>query len=148
MAPAITAQKSTGTVYIYSTLANAQAFTTYKPGGADLMVVDRTVLVKGGAGIASKNLITSLGEYTQVSVEDYEAIKDLAHFKEFVERGHIRVEKKKASELERIVSDMNPRDPGGPITPADYEKTPQDGSAPIPVDQARLGSGWVLSNAR
>ena len=141
---AVQTQKSSAVVHVYSTLANPQIFVTYKPGGADMPVVDREVHVAGGAGIASKNLITPLGVHTAISVDDYEAIKDLSHFTNFVESGHIRVEKKKASELERIVSDMNPRDPGGPITPADYAATPSDGSVPIPVSQDKLGTGWVL----
>lgn len=140
----IQAQKSSSLVHVYSTLANPQVFTTYRPGGADLQVIDREVPIAGGAGIASKNLITPLGVHTAITVDDYEAIKDLQHFARFVESGHIRVEKKKAAELERIVSDMNPRDPGGPITPADYAATPSDGSVPIPVESAKLGTGWVL----
>jgi hypothetical protein len=144
MTKQVAAQKSTGMVHVYSTLANSQEFTTYLPGGADLPIVDRQVLVKGGAGIATKNLLTPLGVHTAISEDDYNAIKDLKHFKDFVDRGHIRVEKRQAAELERIVSDMNPRDPGGPITPADYAATPNDGSVPIPVAQEKLGNGWVL----
>jgi hypothetical protein len=141
---ALQANKSSALVHIYSTLANGQTFTTYKPGGADLQVIDREVPIKGGAGIASKNLITPMGVHTAIGVDDYEAIKDLKHFKDFVDNGLIRVERKKASELERIVGDMNPRDPGGPVTPADYAQTPSDGSVPIPVESSKLGTGWVL----
>jgi hypothetical protein len=133
-------------VHIYSTLANPQKFTTYKPGGADMPVVDREVLIKGGAGIASKNLITPLGVHTEVTDEEYNVVlKNHPHFMDFVERGLIRAEESK-HDIEKIVGDMNPRDPGGPITPADYETGKKDGSAPIPVDQEKLGSGWVLSN--
>lgn len=140
----VAAQKSTGMVHVYSTLASPQEFTTYIPGGADLQVVDRQVHIKGGAGIASKNLITPNGVHTAISEDDYAAIKELWHWKKFVETGHIRVEKRQASDIDRIVSDMNPRDPGGPLTPADYVATPKDGSVPIPVAQEKLGSGWVL----
>lgn len=141
---AIQASKSSGVVHIYSTLACPQVFTTYRKGGAELQVIDREVHIAGCAGIASKTLITRMGTFTTVSVEDYEAIKDLSHFTQFVESGMIRVEKKKASDEERVLSDMNPRDPGGPLTPADYATTPSDGSVPIPVESAKLGTGWVL----
>lgn len=144
MATALKTQKSSQLVHVYSTLANPQLFVTYKKGGADLPVIDRQVPIKGGSGIASKNLITPMGVHTAISEEDYQAIKDLEHFKMLVESGNIRVENKKAGEIERIVSDMNPRDPGGPVTPADYVASPTNGSVPIPVEQDKLGTGWVL----
>lgn len=133
------------TVHIYSTLANPQNFVTYGKGGGDLPVVEREVKIAGGAGIANKNLITPMGVHTSISDEDYAAIQDMDHFKKFVESGHIRVEAKKAYDIEQIVSEMNPRDPGGPITPADYANVKQDGSTPLPVDSEKVGSGWVLS---
>jgi hypothetical protein len=132
------------TVHVYSTLACPQKFVTYKPGGADLPVVDKECLIKGGAGIASKNLITPHGVHTEIDDSDYAWLKDHVHFKQFVERGNIRVDEK-LWDIDKIVGDMNPRDPGGPITPADYATGKQDGSAPIPVDGEKAGSGWVLS---
>lgn len=133
------------TVHIYSTLASPQNFVTYGKGGGDLPVVEREVKIAGGAGIATKNLLTPMGVHTSISDEDYAAIQDLTHFKKFVESGHIRVEAKKAYDIEQIVSEMNPRDPGGPITPADFANQKQDGSAPIPVTADKAGTGWVLS---
>lgn len=133
------------TVHVYSTLANPQKFVTYAKGGGDLPVVDREVIVAGGAGIATKNLITPHGVHTSISDEDYAAIQELAHFKTLVEKGHLRVEAKKAYDIDQIVSEMNPRDPGGPLTPADYATGKQDGSAPIPVDAEKAGTGWVLA---
>jgi hypothetical protein len=113
-----------------------------------LPVVEREVLVRGGAGIASKNLITPQGVHTPITEEEYQAIKDLEHFKKFVESGRIRVERKEY-DIDKMVSDMNPRDPGGPLTPADFEKDAKDGSMPIPTESKDLGTGWVaqqLSN--
>lgn len=145
MAKNTLAQKSTGQVHVYSTLANPQKFVRYAPPPEDgmLPIIEREVLIRGGAGIASKNLITEHGVRTTISQEDYDAIKDLKHFKAFEDSGHIRVEGK-LFDIDRIVGDMNPRDPGGPLTPADYETAAKDGSMPIPVDQEKVGSGWVL----
>jgi hypothetical protein len=155
MAKTQVAEKSSGMVHIYSTLASPQKFVKYQmPDATDasqmgrLPVVEREVLVRGGAGIASKNLITPQGVHTPITEEEYQAIKDLEHFKKFVESGRIRVERKEY-DIDKMVSDMNPRDPGGPLTPADFEKDAKDGSMPIPTESKDLGTGWVaqqLSN--
>lgn len=150
MAKIQTVQKSTGKVYVYSTLANPQKFVTYSPALEPGMfpTPDVEVLIRGGAGIASKNLITEQGVCTMITEEEYDAICELAHFKQFVERGHIKVERKNY-DIDKIVSDMNPRDPGGPLTPSDYETAPKDGTAPVPVELNKAGTGWVgaqLSN--
>jgi hypothetical protein len=136
--------KSSNVVHIYSTLANPQCFVTYRKGGGDLPVVEREVFVAGRAGIANKNLITPMGTHTAISTDDYEAVKNLPHFVDLVERGHLKVEAKKALDIEVVVGDMNPRDPGGPITPADFARGAQDGSVPLPVEMEKAGSGWVL----
>lgn len=143
-------QKSTGLVHIYSTLANPQKFVVYEVvtpdqaqemGRLPLPVVE--VLIRGGAGIASKNLITPNGVHTAITAEEYDAIKDLAVFKSFVDNGFIKVEGKQF-DLDRIVGDMNAKDPGGPVTPADFMNEAQDGSVPIPVDRDKVGTGWAI----
>lgn len=148
-------EKSSASVYVYSTLANPQNITVYlMPDKNDaaqmgrLPVPVRNVIIKGGAGIASKNLITEQGVCTRITEEEYDAIKDVKHFSQFIESGHFTVERKKY-DIDKIVGDMNPRDPGGPITPADYETAPKDGAVPLPVELEKAGSGWVaqqLSN--
>lgn len=146
MAKAV-AEKSSGMVHVYSTLANPQAFVVYAPPAEAgmLPVEEMKVIVKGGAGIASKNLLTPQGVHTAITQEEYDAIKDLSHFTKFVDSGNIRVERKQAFDIEKIVSDMNPRDPGGPITPADFASTPADGSTPVPVEYEKAGTGWVAN---
>jgi hypothetical protein len=138
------AQKSSGMVHIYSTLANPQKIVVWsKPTDLGMLPeMECEVLIRGGAGIASKNLITPQGVHTAITQEEYDAIAEVPHFKNFVESGHFRVERKEY-DLDKIVSDMNPRDAGGPLTPADFEKTAKDGSAPIPVDRDEIGTGWV-----
>lgn len=146
MASKQVAEKSTGNVHIFSTLANPQKFVVYTPPAevGMLPVVAREVLIRGGAGIASKNLITPQGVHTAITQDEYDAIAELPHFKKFVESGHIRVERKQY-DIDKMISDMNPRDPGGPLTPADYENTAKDGSQPLPTDQEKIGSGWVAN---
>lgn len=146
MAKSSVAEKSSGMVHIFSTLANPQKFVTYEPPKQDGMFATpvKEVLIRGGAGIASKNLITPQGVHTAITQEEYDAICDLEHFKQFVERGFIRVERR-AHDIDKMVGDMNPRDPGGPLTPADYETDKKDGSQPIPTETEKLGTGWVAN---
>lgn len=138
------AQKSSGTVHVFSTLANPQKIVVWSkpPENGMLPQPLREVLIRGGAGIASKNLITPQGVHTAITQEEYDAIADTQHFKQFIESGHFRVERKEY-DIDKMVGDMNSRDPGGPLTPADYEKTAKDGREPVPVDQEQLGTGWV-----
>lgn len=147
----VSVSKSSGMVHVFSTLANPQKFAVYDmPDASDanqmgrLPVLRREVLIRGGAGIASKNLITPQGVHTPITSEEYEEIKDTHMFKAFVASGHIRVESKQ-HDIDRMVGDMNPRDPGGPLTPADYEKADRDGTQPLPVDLEKAGSGWVAN---
>jgi hypothetical protein len=151
MAKTQVAEKSSGMVYVYSTLATPQKFTRYNmPDPTDinqmgrLPVVEFDVLIKGGAGIASKNLITRQGVMTRITQEEYAGICELESFKKFVADGFITVEKKDY-DIDKIIGDMNPRDPGGPITPADYETAPKDGTVPLPTDQDKIGTGWVAN---
>lgn len=143
----VAAQKSTGSVHIYSTLANPQRFVVYAPPPevGMLPVVAREVLIKGGAGIASKNLITPIGVHTAITQDEYDAICGLEHFTRFVASGHITVQQKVINDIDRAVSDMNPRDPGGPLTPADYMNEKADGSVPLPVELDKAGTGWVAN---
>lgn len=140
------AQKSSGSVYVYSTLACPQKFVVYAPPPEPgmLPVEKVSVLIRGGAGIASKNLITEHGVHTVITQSELDAISELDHFKRFVASGHIRVEGK-LFDIDKMISDMNPRDPGGPLTPADFMNEPTDGTKPLPVELEKAGSGWVAN---
>jgi hypothetical protein len=148
------AAKSTGVVHVYSTLANNQKFAIYDVVTPDriaemgrLPTLLREVVVRGGAGVATKNLVTPLGVYTPLSQEDYDAIKDQHTFKLFIERGFITVDNKQV-EVERAVANMTLKDPGAPITPSDYVNEKQDGSAAIPTEFDKVGSGWAFQFAQ
>lgn len=140
-----------GEVHVYSTLANPQKFVAYDypdrndPTQAGRLPVEKvSVLIRGGAGIASKNLITEWGVRTVITQAEYDAICELYHFKEFVKNGYLRVENK-AFDIDRIVSDMNPGDPGAPLTPADFANEKTDGTVPVPVELEKAGTGWVAN---
>jgi hypothetical protein len=140
----VTAKKSTGLVHVFSTLANPQKFVTYIPPAevGMLPIVDKEVLIRGGAGIASKHLLTPNGVHTAITQEEYDAIKDDYIFKAHVKNGYLRIESKEY-DIDRMVSDMNPRDVSAPITPEDYATEVKDGTVPLPTELEKTGTGWV-----
>lgn len=111
--------------YVYSTLSNDNEYRGYKPGGADMQTVERHVLIKGGAGIANKNIITPRGVATEVTAEELEFLKGHESFKMHVENGFITFDNKKA-DAEEVAKDMKKKDQSAPVTPEDYteEKAP------------------------
>lgn len=112
------------TYHIYSTLANAQNYTLYIPqpeknGAARKKSIQ--VLIKGGAGVANKNLITPRGVRTEISDAEYDAIKTIGVFKRHEKRGFIFVEKIKAN-ANKVARDMNDKDGSTPKTDNDFPR--------------------------
>lgn len=105
--------------YIYSTLTGSQAYQIYRQGGADLPVVDKTILVAGGANVANKNFITPKGVVTTVTDEELELLGKNPVFALHRENGFITVEEKQVS-VEKVVSDMEARDDAAPLTDEDF----------------------------
>jgi hypothetical protein len=115
-------------VYVYSTLSASNRYTKYARGGNDIPREERSVLIKGGANVADKHLITPRGVVTEISAEDYEFLKDNVQFRKHVENGYITVEEREAS-IEKVVTNMEPRDESAPLVPEDY--TAHDQNAPV-----------------
>ncbi len=91
-----------------------------------------SVTIKGGAGVANKNIITPLGVHTEVSAEEMDLLNENGIFKLHKDAGFIAVEEKKA-DVEKVVADMTTKaDPSAPLTPSDYED--EDGAKPSGVD--------------
>ena len=111
--------------YVFSTLANPQRFVQYASGGADIPVpMGDGILIAGGTGVATRNLITPLGVMTEVSDDDAAYLTKVPAFQAHVKSGYIVVQKKK-SDPEQVAADMNMRDGGAPKTPADFgDKAP------------------------
>lgn len=111
--------------YIFSTLACDNEYRSYTKGGNDMPSVEKSVLVKGGAGIANKNLITPRGVMTSVSDEDLKHLEANESFQMHKENGYITVESKKADADEVAVKSMKKKDKSAPVTPEDYgDKAP------------------------
>ena len=111
--------------FVYSTLTADQAYTVWDKGGADLPVAKRICIIKGGAGIANKNLITPRGVATHVTPQQLEALEACDAFKRHKERGYIRVDDKEQDAEKVAAASMAEKDGGAPLTDADFEKAGQ-----------------------
>lgn len=112
--------------YVYSTLSNDNEYRIYEKGGADIPVVKGHVLIKGGAGIANKNLITPRGVPTEVTKEQLEMLEGNDQFKMHKENGFISVDTKQA-DADAVAKNMTKKDKSAPKTPEDYsgDKAPK-----------------------
>lgn len=107
------------TNYVYSTLANDNRFAVYVQGGADLPRIERTILIKGGAGVADSRLVTPRGVVTTVTDDEVAALLDSPVFKRHLDRGFITVSDAK-EDPESVAADMTSRDASAPVVPEDY----------------------------
>lgn len=103
------------TFYVFSTLPNAQAYTSHKPAG-DIEIPDRTVIIKGGAGVADKRYETAPGVMTEVTEDELEFLKKNKVFQRHCDRCFIFVSDK-AVEVETAAADMDRASGDMPLTP-------------------------------
>jgi len=111
--------------YVYSTLSCDNEYRGYKKGGGDIPQVEAHVLIKGGAGIANRNIITPRGVATEVTKEELIILEANEQFQLHVKNGFIMVESKR-SEADEVAKNMTKKDKSAPATPDDYtgEKSP------------------------
>lgn len=109
--------------YVYSTLACDQEYTAWDiiGNGSDIKIKPgRSVLVKGGHGVANKNIITPQGVATRVSDEDVQFLMTVDAFKMHLNGGYVKIEADK-HETEVVAADMARDDKSAPLTPQEYE---------------------------
>lgn len=101
--------------YVFSTLATDMRYTVYLQkgkGSPNIKDEKATVFIKGGAGVMQKRgLITSRGEVTGITAEQYGVLQKDPCFLHHVKEGHIKVEKRNA-DPEKVAADMKSRDRG------------------------------------
>jgi hypothetical protein len=121
--------------HVYCTAANSTEFIKFNEHGPrGVNVMERSVLIKGGAGINRKNIVTPLGVHTAIEDEDYEWLKDDYHFKQKIRDGYITVRKSQVYP-EVAAADMatrqwknNQRTDAFPVVPQDFsDKKAGDG---------------------
>lgn len=107
--------------YVYSTLTCDNEFAVYAPSdNRDIPVIHKTILIKGGHGVAGKNLFTPKGVVTEVCDEDMEILNRDVQFLDQMKHGFITVEKKHIAP-EKAAENMTDRDGSSPKRPSDYE---------------------------
>lgn len=114
--------------YVYSTLTNQQNFHDHHPPVNNIRSIKHTVVIKGGANIPNKQIVTHLGVATRVSDEDLEFLKKNATFKDFVKNGYITYDEAKRNP-EKVAADMAGRDKSAPLTENDFD--PNDKVQPV-----------------
>jgi hypothetical protein len=127
--------------YVCSTGTNDTCYCEYTPGGGDLPVLKRQVLIKGGANRGGKHLVTPQGIVTSVSDEDLAFLKTNKAFLRHMERGFVTIiEQKKEPDADKVAKDMTPKDGSAPKTADDYgDKQPVVGK-PVSVETKKKGS--------
>ena len=115
--------------FIFSTATNDTIYTEYeKVGEGGLPTIIRRVVVKGGANLADKKLITPKGVVTNVSDDDIEWLKAHASFQRHVNKGFISVSATKEDPA-KVAANMTAKDKAAPTTPETFgEKAPTTGS--------------------
>ena len=136
--------------YIFSTLTADQAYTLYEPvsdaeKGDSLRVPVRRpqkdvnghparVLVKGGHGVANKNLITPKGVMTELDDKQLEMLEQCPSFVKHREAGYIKVESRK-QDPEKVAEKMEQKDKSAPKTPAGLKKEAKEAGTPKPAEK-------------
>jgi hypothetical protein len=114
--------------HVFSTLSANTEYADYitQPG---VNTVQKKVLVRGGAGVASQgngpNIYTPQGVRTEVSDEDAEFLSNHGIFKLHQDGGHVKIESK-ALDADKVAQKMDTDTGGQPKTPADVKKEAED----------------------
>lgn len=116
--------------HVFSKMASDVRYVDWVDGGADVKREGASVMIKGGAGVAGKHLITPLGLHTEVTDEEADILMRNHVFQFHLKNGSVVIEDKKA-DPEKIVGDMGGEDPSGPLTPADYEDPKKTGGVKV-----------------
>lgn len=113
------------TVYIYSTLTCDNAYAEYEPLSHDrapVSVVRRTILIKGGHGIANKYVQTPRGVMTEVTDEEFQTLQKNEHFNQHVNNGFITHELKAGVDAEKVADRLVDRDASAPMLNSEFEE--------------------------
>lgn len=119
-----------GKCFVVSTLTSDQAYTLFHKkddDGKSIPRAKRTVIVKGGHGVANSNLITPQGVVTPITEEQAAFLESDPAFTRHKKRGFVKILKKNpAADVAKAASDLEQRDGSAPLVEGDYA----DGKAP------------------
>lgn len=106
--------------YVYSTLSCDNEYRSYVKGGGDISQVESHVLIKGGAGVMNRNIITPYGVATEVTKEQLAMLEANDQFQLHKKNGFITVDAKKM-DADEVAKDMTKKDKSSPATMDDYK---------------------------
>lgn len=110
-------------IYVTSTLSQDTAYAFFKksifPG--EPPEIERKILIKGGTGVISKNLVTPHGVVTKISDEEYSLLKENPVFQMHQKNGFVVAINSKPAK-KSVVKDMENRDRGSQLIPSDLKK--------------------------
>lgn len=119
-------------MFVYSTNSTNVEYAQYgKAEGNAPPPVLRRVVIKGGANVANKHMITPYGVVTKVSDEDAAWLVTDPNFVRHQKAGHVRIETRNV-DPEVVAADMKGRDGSAPLVESDFEVDPKTGKSKAP----------------
>ena len=107
--------------FVYSTGTCSTTYNIFEDTNAkDISRVKHAILIKGGANVANKHIVTPRGVVTEVSDSDLALLMKDPHFQQHMKAGFLSVEDHKVS-ANKVAKDMEPKDKSAPRTPEDPE---------------------------
>lgn len=120
--------------YVFSTMSAGVNYIDYHVNEKGAHTVKSKVAIKGGSGVANKNLITPLGVPTHINDAQLEMLEKNITFQEHKKAGYITVRNEEADPEKVVSQDMESRDKSAPYTPEDFKE--DDLAKPIDIDKS------------
>lgn len=112
-------------IYVYSTLTSDQIYANYGPSANGVPMLISKILIKGGANLMTKHLVTPHGVVTSVTAEELAELRKNEVFKLHEANGFLKISEAKA-DADEVAADMETRDQSAPLVQ-------QDGLVPDPA---------------
>ena len=123
--------------HVYSKMSADVTYNDYI-GGDDgtLHRVAHKVTIKGGAGVANKNIITPLGVHTEITEAEKDLLLKNGVFRKHMDGGFVTIEQSK-EDPDHVATNMTQGpDPSAPLTPEDFSGA-NDEMVAIPSEEKR-----------
>lgn len=107
--------------YVYSTISTDVEYIGWIKGASEAQEKGHSVIVKGGANVATKNFLTPSGIMTPMDDEEITFLRSNSTFQQHMKNGFITIETRK-TDPEKVAANMTTRDESAPLTPNDFRK--------------------------
>lgn len=101
-------------IYVYSTLTADQIYTDYRANPNGIPQAESKILIKGGANLMTKHLVTPHGVVTEVTAEELAVLRKNEVFKLHEQNGFLTISESKG-DADEVAADMTTRDQSAPI---------------------------------